>query len=109
MSQAPDPNAVPYEGEEGRVAPPPPPQRYGETTPPSAPAPVPYGNGRSEDVEPAPKPEPTTMDRLAAIATPLGFALFMFCGFVLDGWAWAWIFFMLPGIVLAWNKAGRDD
>jgi hypothetical protein len=100
MSLSPDPNAVPHEGEEGR--PPLPPQRYGEVAHPASTQPAPTSP------EPT-KPEPTTMDRLEAVSGPLAFALFMVCGFLLDGWAWSWLFFLLPGIVYTWNRAGRGD
>jgi hypothetical protein len=106
MSLTPNPDAVPHEGEEGRPAPLPP-QRYegaggGEVLQPTPPAP------------PAParatgKPGPSTLDRLQAVSGPLSFALFMVCGFALGGWAWSWLFFLLPGIVYAWNRAGHDD
>lgn len=33
-----------------------------------------------------------------AIAGPVGFALFFVCGFVFNGWAWSWLFFMLPAL-----------
>ncbi len=108
MSLTPDPDAVPHEGEEGRPAPLPP-QRYeaegrrGVATsaesavgPPAAPVPA------------AAKPGPTTLQRLEAVSGPLGFALFMICGFAFGGWAWSWLFFLLPGIVYGWNRAGHD-
>jgi hypothetical protein len=49
------------------------------------------------------------VDRLEAVSGTLAFALFMVCGFLLDGWAWSWLFFLLPGIVYTWNRAGRRD
>ena len=103
MSLPPDPNAVPHEGEEGR--PPLPPQRYGEAAQPSATSPEPTQSGPTQ-TEPT-RTQPTTMDRLEAVSGPLAFALFMVCGFLLDGWAWSWLFFLLPGIVYTWNRAGH--
>ncbi|MDQ2847581.1 MAG: hypothetical protein M3Y77_14805 [Actinomycetota bacterium] len=29
---------------------------------------------------------------------PVGFVLFFVCGFVFNGWAWSWLFFMLPAL-----------
>jgi hypothetical protein len=98
MSLPPDPNAVPHEGEEGR--PPLPPQRY-ESAARRPPDPVVDAS--------APKPAPTTLERLEAVSGPLAFALFLLCGFLLRGWAWSWVFFLLPGIVYTWNRAGRND
>ena len=108
MSLTPNPDAVPHEGEEGRPAPLPP-QRYeatggGDLLPPTASAPP----APSPPQVPA-SPGPTTLDRLQAVSGPLSFALFMVCGFALGGWAWSWLFFLLPGIVYAWNRAGHDD
>jgi hypothetical protein len=104
MSLPPDPNAVPHEGEEGS-APALPPQRYEGGQPAPKPAPTTYEGGQPD----APKPAPTTLDRLEAVSGPLAFALFMLSGFLLDGWAWSWIFFLLPGIVYTWNRTGRHD
>ena len=114
--QTPDPST--YEGEEGTPpATPPPPVRYQPEA--SAPAPAPAAqpaNLPTPSPSPATSPataagpvdhRPTTGDRLAAVSGPLSFVLFMVFGF-LGGWAWSWIFFMLPGILYAWNRGGRD-
>ncbi len=104
--QQPDPGT--YEGEEGILPSPAPPQRY---QPQPQPPPPPH----SASPVPAPPPSavpapaasgPSTADRLVAVSGPLSFVLFMVCGF-LGGWAWSWIFFMLPGILYAWNRAER--
>lgn len=34
-----------------------------------------------------------------AIAGPLGVILFFVCGFVFHGWAWSWLFFLLPALL----------
>ncbi len=108
MSLTPDPNAVPHEGAEHR---PPvlPPQRY-EADPAGAVQPAADGTvAPAADAAVTPRPVPSTMQRLEAVSGPLGFALFMVCGFALDGWSWSWIFFLLPGILYAWNRAGHGD
>ena len=110
MSLTPDPNAVPHEGDEGQPAPLPP-QRYesegardvaasaeSAATPPPVPAPP-----------AAATPAPTNLQRLEAVAGTLGFALFMICGFLFHGWAWSWLFFLLPGVLYTWNRVGKDD
>ncbi len=34
-----------------------------------------------------------------AIAGPVSLILFFVCGFVFHGWAWSWLFFLLPGLI----------
>ncbi len=107
MSQDPGADWTPHEGEE-RPATPPQPQRYEGTpaagsppypaTPPAAPAPVPS----------SPPPAIPVSKRLAAVSGPLSLILFFVCGFAFNGWAWAWIVFLLPGVVFAWARAGHD-
>ncbi len=94
--QQPDPGT--YEGEEGTppAQTPPPPVRYQPDPPAQLPAPL-------SDASAVAKPGPTTLDRLAAVAGPLSFVLFMVCGF-LGGWAWSWLFFLLPGLLYTWNR-----
>lgn len=104
MSLTPDPNAVPHEGEEGRVAPLPP-QRYEPEAPLRQEPSVTTGS----EVSPAPESAPTTLDRLEAISKPLAVVIFLVCGFALRGWAWAWIVFLVPGILHAWNRPERRD
>ncbi|MEO7068865.1 MAG: hypothetical protein ABI131_00065 [Nostocoides sp.] len=97
--QPPDPST--YEGDEG--APPanvPPPVRYQPDSSVPVPAPSPAQGPL------APPSGPTTGDRLAAASGPLALVLFFVCGF-LGGWAWSWIFFLLPGVLYAWNRGGH--
>lgn len=48
--------------------------------------------------------------RLAKISSAFSVIIFFFCGFVLDGWAWAWIAFLIPGAFASLSKANdRDD
>ena len=35
--------------------------------------------------------------RLAAASGAFSTLLFLVCGFAFDGWAWSWLFFLLPG------------
>lgn len=66
---------------------------------PAPPAPpVPYSGGQSPPVS-----------RLVAMSGSLALLAFLACGFLLRGWAWAWIFFLVPGLVRAWYRdPGRD-
>ncbi len=34
-----------------------------------------------------------------AIAGPASLILFFVCGFLFHGWGWAWLFFLLPGLI----------
>ncbi|CAN5441058.1 hypothetical protein BH10ACT8_BH10ACT8_09890 [soil metagenome] len=49
--------------------------------------------------------------RVIAIAGPVCLALFFVSGFAFHGWAWAWLFFLVPGalgtVVYGDSKAGR--
>jgi hypothetical protein len=80
-----------------------PPARTGLT--PSAPAPV----------GPIPPTGGSLLERhgarLIAIAGPVCLALFFVWGFAFHGWAWAWLFFLVPGalgtVVYGDSKAGR--
>lgn len=60
-------------------------------------APAPYAGDR-----------PPATARLTAMSGTLALIAFLLCGFVLRGWAWAWVFFLVPGLVHTWNGAGRS-
>ena len=38
------------------------------------------------------------LNRFTPIAGTLGFVLMMVCGFAFGGWAWSWLFLMLPAL-----------
>ena len=38
---------------------------------------------------------------------PLALIAFFICGFAFQGWAWAWIFFLVPGVFYAWSGQER--
>ncbi|MGN6251727.1 MAG: DUF1707 SHOCT-like domain-containing protein [Marmoricola sp.] len=40
---------------------------------------------------------PDVWARAATVASGFSTLLFLVCGFALDGWAWSWLFFLLPG------------
>lgn len=42
--------------------------------------------------------------RLLTIVGPVSLILFFVCGFVFGGWAWSWLFFLLPGLVAAFGN-----
>lgn len=52
-----------------------------------APPPAPY-SGRS-----------SMADRLMVGSGTLALIAFVLCGFLLNGWAWAWVFFLVPGLL----------
>lgn len=54
-----------------------------------------------------PSASPDVWQRASAVAGSLALVVFFVCGFALDGWAWAWIVFLLPG-ALAGMSARRD-
>ena len=59
---------------------------------------------------PTPTPQrhgPTTSSRVLAVSGSVATLLFLACGMAFDGWAWAWVFFLVPGIVATWY--GDDD
>ena len=108
-NEPPDPST--YEGEEGT---PPPnvsgPVRYQPQ--PAAPTPdaqvtsAPQASGPVAHERSGP---PGVGERLAAASGPISLILFFVCGFALGGWAWSWVFFLLPGVFYAWNRGdGRD-
>lgn len=51
-----------------------------------------------------PKRPPTTLDRLAAASGPLALIAFFVIGFGTGMWYVAWIVFLVPAAVHAWNK-----
>ncbi|MEI2765252.1 MAG: DUF1707 domain-containing protein [Dermatophilaceae bacterium] len=87
-------------------------QPYGPRPADAAPAAAypPVGMPRPSDAGPAPAPAPyaggqsATMSRLVAMSGSLALLAFLACGFLLRGWAWAWIFFLVPGLVRAWYR-----
>lgn len=47
---------------------------------------------------------PTTMDRLIAVSGPLALITFFLIGFGLGAWYVAWLVFLVPGALRAWNR-----
>lgn len=86
---------------------------------PPAPSPVlqpyqpPAGAERPMDRQmthqPAKHTPPEQVTRMLAISGGLSTVAFLFIGFVLHGWAWGWIVFMIPGLVRGYyGIEGRD-
>lgn len=48
--------------------------------------------------------QPTTMDRLVAVSGPLALITFFLIGFGLGAWYVAWLVFLVPGALRAWNR-----
>lgn len=46
--------------------------------------------------------------RLMAVSGGVALCLFFICGFLFGGWAWAWIFFLVPGLMRTWFAVGHD-
>lgn len=70
------------------------------TGPSSYPAPAPsYPESGGAVAQPAAAPVARgSGTNWVAIAGPVGLVLFFVCGFVFNGWAWSWLFFMLPAL-----------
>ncbi len=47
--------------------------------------------------------------KLFAISGTLAVPVFLFVGFVFHAWAWAWVVFLVPGMVRTWQAVGRGD
>ena len=56
-------------------------------------------------------PPPPPPDAAAPVAAWVGFAsiaatiAFFVCGLAFDGWRWAWLFFLVPGLLAAFASA----
>ncbi|MEI2778173.1 MAG: hypothetical protein V9G19_19845 [Tetrasphaera sp.] len=44
---------------------------------------------------------------LIAASGTLALIAFVFCGVVFDGWAWAWVFFLVPAAIRAFQHGSR--
>ncbi|WP_048555373.1 hypothetical protein [Nostocoides japonicum] len=108
-----------HEGEEQpRI---PPPQRYeGAPADPSSPyasrPPAETSQPARTPPTPAPSPGdpstgagrvPTVGERLMAVSGSLSVVVFLLLGFVFHAWAWAWLVFLVPGLVWKWNHPGE--
>lgn len=77
-------------------------------TPQSAAAPVPMSATTPASAAvttpavPAPASRTAAAMRWVSIAGPLATILFFVCGFAFDGWAWSWLFFLVPGVLGIW-------
>ncbi len=73
---------------------------------PPVPAPVPSGPAQQN---PARRPgDQLLAARVMAVSGGVALLLFFVCGFVFGGWAWAWLFFLVPGLLRTWFAVGRD-
>jgi hypothetical protein len=73
------------------------------STPPSYPPPSYEHPDRVAQTPAPPTPAQRQFDtgRLMTIAGPISLILFFVCGFAFGGWAWSWLFFLLPGLIAA--------
>ena len=51
-----------------------------------------------------PRREPTALDRLESASGPLALIIFFLIGFGTGKWYIAWVVFLLPAVLHAWNK-----
>ena len=49
------------------------------------------------------------MSGLMAISVPLATLAFFILGFTTGGWGWAWIVFLIPPILRAYERGGRRN
>lgn len=73
--------------------------------------PVRYDPGQQEATGPPrggevhrPRTPPTAMDRLVAVSAPLSVILFFLIGFRTGMWYIAWVVFLVPPVLRAWNR-----
>ena len=50
---------------------------------------------------------PSFGTKLLAISGTLALIAYMLIGFLLDGWAWGWVVFLIPGAIRAWQAVGQ--
>lgn len=51
---------------------------------------------------------PSTATKLLAISGSLALIVFIVLGVVFHAWAWAWVVFLIPGAIRAWQAVGQD-
>lgn len=61
--------------------------------------------GRSPAVAPAASPD--IWNRLMAGSSGIALVAFFILGFGFNGWAWAWLVFLVPGIIASMANAGE--
>lgn len=52
---------------------------------------------------------PSFATKLLAISGGLATIIFLVLGFVFHAWAWAWLVFLVPGLVRTWQSVGQGD
>ena len=50
---------------------------------------------------------PSFGTKLLAISGTLALIAYMLIGFLLEGWAWGWVVFLIPGAIRAWQAVGQ--
>ncbi|KAB7744693.1 hypothetical protein GA707_08885 [Nostocoides sp. F2B08] len=66
-----------------------------------------YEPAAGGDVVAAPRREPTVMDRLESASGPLAVIAFFVIGFGTGMWYVAWVVFLIPAALHAWNKPSK--
>jgi hypothetical protein len=59
------------------------------------------------DVAASTRREPTVMDRLESASGPLAIIVFFVIGFGTGMWYVAWVVFLVPAVLHAWNKPSK--
>ena len=78
--------------------------------PQDQPAPAGVSSTQPGPVSPAsphPGPSSSIADRLMVGSGTLALIAFVLCGILLNGWGWAWVFFLVPGLLRAFNGSGE--
>lgn len=63
--------------------------------------------GSASSVERRPSTGTSRVEHSLAITGPSALLAFFICGFLFHGWAWAWIFFLLPPLGITLNRKER--
>ena len=66
-----------------------------------------YEPASGTDVTASGRREPTAMDRLESASGPLAVIAFFVIGFGTGMWYIAWVVFLVPAVLHAWNKPSK--
>lgn len=47
--------------------------------------------------------------QLVAVSGTIALIVYLLAGWFFGAWAWAWIVFLVPGLIVRWQSAGRGE